>query len=168
MKSTPHSFAALSRVLAYLIGSPPETPASMEIGVTEILLFTIGISYFFSMLSPVDTSFSAFRQILSYIFLHDLSMSLSAASSREIPMVIVLISRDSSCIIPMVSKMSFVFNIYTSSGLNPVHCVKDIFVHNVNCHAFGFICNIFLKFIDRNCELCDIDDHNHTEDFVQN
>ena len=55
MKLTPMSLATLSRVLAYFTGSPPLEATSMEMGVTEILLFTIGTLYFFSMLSPTFT-----------------------------------------------------------------------------------------------------------------
>ena len=55
IKFTPTALAARSSVFAYFTGSPPLTARSMEIGVTLILLFTIGIPYFFSMNSPVAT-----------------------------------------------------------------------------------------------------------------
>ena len=64
IKFTPTSWATLSSVFAYFTGSPPETPTNMEIGVTEIRLFTIGIPYFFSMDSPVLTRSLARRRIL--------------------------------------------------------------------------------------------------------
>ena len=67
IKLTPTSFAALSKVLAIFTKSfvvsqtPPPTKA---IGVTEILLFTIGIPYSFSISCPTETRFFA----LSVIF----------------------------------------------------------------------------------------------------
>ena len=55
IKLTPISLATLSKVFAYNTGSPPLTPTSIEIGVTETLLLTIGIPYFLEIVSPVLT-----------------------------------------------------------------------------------------------------------------
>ncbi len=83
----------------------------MDIGVTDILLLIIGIPYSLSICSPVVTSFSAILVILSYILSRDFFPELSAQSSRDIPAVIVRISRFSSSIILIVSIISDVLSI---------------------------------------------------------
>ena len=64
-KFTPTAFAALSRVLAYFMGSPPADANIIDTGVTDIRLLIIGTPYSFSISSPVLTRFSALRHILS-------------------------------------------------------------------------------------------------------
>ena len=59
MKSTPTVFATSSSASAYFTGSPPETPQSIDSGVTEILLLTIGMPYLLSSAQPVETRSSA-------------------------------------------------------------------------------------------------------------
>ena len=57
-KFTPTSFAALSRVLAMVTKSSgvlQAQPPTKAIGVTEILLFTMGTPKSLAMASPVDT-----------------------------------------------------------------------------------------------------------------
>ena len=56
---------ALSRVLAYFMGSPPADANIIDTGVTDIRLLIIGTPYSFSISSPVLTRFSALRHILS-------------------------------------------------------------------------------------------------------
>ena len=74
--------------------------------MTDRRLLMIGIPYSFSIASPVPTRRSARWQIFSYTFWQLRSMSLSAQSKREIPMVMVRMSRFSSWIIRMVSSIS--------------------------------------------------------------
>ena len=110
MKLTPTVWAARSRVLAYSTGSPPDTAASMAMGVTAIRLLMMGMPYWASMASPTATRFLAFWVILSYTFWQERARSLSAQSSSEMPMVMVRISRFSSWIMRMVSRMSLVLS----------------------------------------------------------
>ena len=114
MKFTPTFFAALSRVLAYFTGSPPLAATSMAMGVTLMRLLTMGIPYFFSMDSPTSTNLAALAVILSYIFWQETSISLSAQSKRDIPMVMVRISRFSSWIMVIVSMISLKLTIIFS------------------------------------------------------
>ena len=65
MKLTPVSRAAFSSVFANITGSPFAEAASIAIGVTDILLFIIGIPYVFSISSPTGTSLPQRRMILS-------------------------------------------------------------------------------------------------------
>jgi len=96
IKLTPTFFAAASRVRAIVTKSSgvshAEAPTS-PIGVTDILLLTIGIPYSFSISCPVSTRLAATCVILLYIFLLSSSRLLSAQSRRLIPSVIVLTSR---------------------------------------------------------------------------
>ena len=67
IKFTPTSFAALSRVLAMDTKSSLEwqaAPPRRAMGVTEILLFTMGIPYSIEIFSPVSTRFLAQLVIL--------------------------------------------------------------------------------------------------------
>gem|GEM_PF-2329891 len=93
IKLTPTSLAARSRVWAYRTTSPPEAPANMAMGVTEMRLLIMGIPYFCSILSPVRTSSLARVVTLSYTFWQERAISLSTQSSSEIPMVMVRMSR---------------------------------------------------------------------------
>ena len=54
-----------SSVFANITGSPFAEAASIAIGVTDILLFIIGIPYVFSISSPTGTSLPQRRMILS-------------------------------------------------------------------------------------------------------
>lgn len=63
----------------------------------------------FSISQPTLTRFSALRAILSYTLRQESSISCEQQSSREMPMVIVRISKFSSSIICIVSRMSLVF-----------------------------------------------------------
>ena len=66
MKSTPHVFAARSRAFANgTKSSVSHAPATSEMGVTEMRLFTMGMPSSRSMAQPVGTRSSARRQILS-------------------------------------------------------------------------------------------------------
>ena len=65
-------------------------------------------------------------------------MSLSQQSIREIPIVIVRISKFSSWIIMIVSRMSLVFSIVYS--LYAVHGVEDILMHYVDLHSHDVVC----------------------------
>ncbi|OQA07210.1 MAG: hypothetical protein BWY65_01962 [Firmicutes bacterium ADurb.Bin373] len=66
MKFTPTASAALSRLMAKPVKlSVRLLSATTAIGVTEILLFTIGRPYSLSIFSPVLTRLPASRQILS-------------------------------------------------------------------------------------------------------
>ena len=80
----------------------------MAIGVTEIRLLMIGIPSSRSICSPVATSFSARRVTLSYTLSASTLMSSAARSRSEMPIVMVRMSRCSSSIILMVSRISFV------------------------------------------------------------
>ncbi|MPM35911.1 hypothetical protein SDC9_82505 [bioreactor metagenome] len=77
----------------------------MDMGVTEILLFIMGIPNSFSVASTVSTKCSDNLAILSYIFILDFSPSESAQSRSEMPIVIVLMSNLSSSTILTVSSM---------------------------------------------------------------
>ena len=109
MKLTPTACAAFSSVSAYFTGSPPDAAASMAMGVTATRLLIIGTPYSFSISQPTLTRFSALRAILSYTLRQESSISCEQQSSREMPMVIVRISKFSSSIICIVSRMSLVF-----------------------------------------------------------
>ena len=66
MKLTPTALAASSMALAKgTKSSVSEAPATRAMGVTEMRLLTMGMPNSRSMPSPVDTSFSARRVILS-------------------------------------------------------------------------------------------------------
>ncbi|MNN48451.1 hypothetical protein D3C81_1629290 [compost metagenome] len=84
----------------------------IEIGVTDTLLFTIGIPNSVSISLPTLTKSLAELVILSYILEHALSISGSMQSSKDIPIVMVLISNFSSSIIFMVSKILLTFISY--------------------------------------------------------
>src|SRR5574344_422352 len=79
-----------------------------DIGVTEILLLTMGTPNSAAISSAVLASFPAYLAILSWIFWHVLSTSESAQSSRLMPIVTVLTSRFSCWIIFWVSKASLI------------------------------------------------------------
>ena len=102
IKFTPTFRAALSRVFAIATKSSgllqAEAP-TRAMGVTEILLFTMGMPNSLSISSPVDTSLSAVAVIFWYIFPHSLSRSVSTQSRRLMPRVMVRTSRFSSSII---------------------------------------------------------------------
>ena len=111
-KLTPSSVATLSRVFAISTKSSGVLQAlapTSAIGVTEILLLTIGIPYSSAISLPTGTRFFASRVIFSYIFLFSVSRSESIQSSRLIPMVIVLTSSFSCSIILLVSWTSKMF-----------------------------------------------------------
>ena len=63
------------------------------IGVTDILLLIIGTPYSASIFSAVETRFPAFNIILSYILSRAILLSWLIQSNRDIPIVIVLISK---------------------------------------------------------------------------
>ena len=83
----------------------------MAMGVTEIRLLMMGMPYSVSICCPTDTRFFARVVIFSYTFSQARSMSGSMQSSREMPMVMVRISRHSSWIMRMVSRISYTFSI---------------------------------------------------------
>ena len=117
IKFIPTFLAASSRVFAIVTKSSGVLHAAAPIkaiGVTEILLFTIGIPNSFSISLPVDTRFSARVVILLYIFSLSLSRSLSMQSNKLIPRVIVLTSRFSFSIISLVSNTSRISNMFFS------------------------------------------------------
>ena len=113
-KFTPRSFAALSSVFAICTKSSfvlQALPPTKAIGVTDILLFTIGTPKSFDISSPTLTRSFAVFVILSYIFLQSLFRSLSIQSSKLIPIVIVLTSNRSLSIMSLVSITSNIFSI---------------------------------------------------------
>lgn len=65
MKLTPVSRAAFSSVFANITGSPFAEAASIAIGVTDILLFIIGISVCFSILFADGNEPAAKTHVLS-------------------------------------------------------------------------------------------------------
>ena len=89
-------------------------PAIKAIGVTEIRLFVIGTPYVSSISCATLTKFFALVVIFLYILSRAFSPSLSMQSNKEIPMVMVRISKLSSSNIRMVSKILSVLNIQMS------------------------------------------------------
>ena len=107
MKLTPTAAAARSRAKANFTGeSFGQAPESMAMGVTEMRLWMMGMPYCRSISSQVGTSLPAYFVIFRYMFSHARSMSGSIQSRREMPMVTVRMSRCSSWIMVMVSRIS--------------------------------------------------------------
>ena len=98
IKLIPISLPALSSIFAYFTQSPPETLCSSAIGVTDTRWLIIGIPYSREISFATFTRSFAFVVIFLYIFSHERSISSSAQSNREIPIVTVRISRQSSSI----------------------------------------------------------------------
>ena len=80
----------------------------MEIGLTEMRLFTMGMPNSLSICSPTATRFSALRQIFSLMRCRVETASPVAQSRSEMPMVMVRISRHWFLIMSMVCKISLV------------------------------------------------------------
>ena len=109
IRSAPTLVAALSKVLAIDTKSSTLLQAlepTIPIGVTAILLLTIGIPYSFSIFKAVSSSFDEIVVILLYILLLSSLISLVIQLRRLIPIVMVLTSRLSFSIILLVSRTS--------------------------------------------------------------
>ena len=106
IKFTPTLLAHSSSVFAISTkssGHRQAAPPISAMGVTEILLLTIGIPYIDSISFPVGTRFSASERIFFLMFAQRVARSPLIQSSREIPSVIVRTSRFSCFIISLVS-----------------------------------------------------------------
>ena len=78
--------------------------------MTETRLFTMGMPYSPASLSATCTMFSAFLQTVSYTFFAVFSAVPPIQGNKEIPIVIVRMSRCSRSIMSMVSKTSNLLN----------------------------------------------------------
>src|SRR5690606_36184090 len=105
-------------------------------------LLTTGMPYSRSISSPAATRRPARRQILSYALRPAASRSGCAQSRRDMPIVMVRMSRFSICTMRMVSTISCGENgsgmAASSRRSDAMHVLEDVLVLGVDLHAHLF------------------------------